>query len=53
MKRTVKIVIEKFDVDEFIDWVKRTRRKIARDVYKFSLEDESMKVFLDANYTIM
>ncbi|MCD6492456.1 MAG: AbrB/MazE/SpoVT family DNA-binding domain-containing protein [Archaeoglobaceae archaeon] len=35
-----KIVIEKFDVDEFIDWVKRTRRKIAKDVYRFSLEDE-------------
>ncbi len=35
-----KIVIEKFDVDEFIDWAKRTRRKIAKDVYRFSLEDE-------------
>jgi len=35
-----KIVIEKFDVNEFIDWVKNTRRKIARDVYRFSLEDE-------------
>lgn len=35
-----KIVIEKFDVDEFIDWLENTRKKIAKDVYKFGLEDE-------------
>jgi len=35
-----KIVMEKCDVDEFIEWVKKTRRKIAKDVYKFSLEEE-------------
>ncbi len=40
-----KIVIEKFDVDEFIDWVKKTRKKIAKDVYKLSLEDEFQRKF--------
>ncbi len=35
-----KIVIEKCDVEEFLEWVKNTRRKVAKDVYKHSLEDE-------------
>ena len=35
-----KIVMEKCDVEEFIEWVKKTRKKIAKDVYKFGLEDE-------------
>jgi len=35
-----KILIEKSDIDEVIDWLKAGRKKIAKDVYKFSLEDE-------------
>jgi len=35
-----KIVIEKSDVDELIKWLRSSRKRIARDVYKFSLEDE-------------
>jgi len=34
------IVMEKFDADEFIEWVSKSRKKIARNVCKFSLEDE-------------
>ena len=35
-----KIVIERYDVEEFLEWVKNTRKKVAKDVYRFSLEDE-------------
>ncbi len=35
-----KIVIEKSDVDELIKWLRSSRKRIAKDVYKFSLEDE-------------
>ncbi|WP_202319189.1 AbrB/MazE/SpoVT family DNA-binding domain-containing protein [Archaeoglobus neptunius] len=39
-ERNGKIVIERSDVDELVRWLKENRKKIARDVYKFSLEDE-------------
>jgi len=35
-----KIIMEKFDIEGFIEWVKKNRKKVARDVYKFSLEEE-------------
>jgi AbrB family looped-hinge helix DNA binding protein len=35
-----KILIEKLDVGEVINWLRSSRKKIAKDVYKFSLEDE-------------
>ncbi len=35
-----KIVVEKCDVDAFIDWLKRTRKRLAKDVYRFCLEEE-------------
>ena len=35
-----KIVIEKCDVEEFLEWVKKTRKKVAKDVYRYSLEKE-------------
>jgi len=35
-----KIVIERSDVYELVSWLKENRKKIARDVYKFGLEDE-------------
>lgn len=34
------IVIEKCDVDEFVEWLGETRKRIAKDVYRMSLEDE-------------
>lgn len=35
-----KIVIEKQDIDDFIEWVKKTRKKVAGEVYRIALEDE-------------
>ena len=34
------ILIEKSDLGEFVEWLKKNRRKVAKEVYKFSLEDE-------------
>ena len=39
-EREGKIVIEKSDVDELIKWLRLSRKRIAKDVYRFSLEDE-------------
>jgi AbrB family looped-hinge helix DNA binding protein len=35
-----KILIEKSDVGEVINWLRSSRKKIAKDVYKLSMEDE-------------
>ncbi len=35
-----RIIMEKFDVEGFIEWVKENRKKVAKEVYKFSLEEE-------------
>ncbi len=35
-----RIIIEKYDVEAFVEWLKENRKKLAKDVYKFSLEDE-------------
>jgi len=35
-----RIIIEKHDVEAFVKWLKENRKKLAKDVYKFSLEDE-------------
>lgn len=35
-----KIIIEKLDVDEFIQWIRKTRKKIAEKPSDYSLEDE-------------
>lgn len=35
-----KIILEKSDINELIDWLKRNRKKVAKDVYKVSVEDE-------------
>ena len=35
-----KIVIEKSDMEELIKWLKAGRKRIAKDVYRFSFEDE-------------
>ncbi len=39
-ERDGKIVIERSGVDELVNWLKENRKKIARDIYKFGLEDE-------------
>jgi len=33
-------MIEKPDVRELINWLESNRKKVAKDVYKLSLEDE-------------
>ena len=35
-----KDVMEKSDIEEFIRWITKTRKKIAKDIYDFSLEEE-------------
>ena len=35
-----RIIIERYDVEAFAKWLKENRKKMAKDVYKFSLEDE-------------
>ena len=35
-----KIVIEKPDVNGLLSWLRETRKKLAEDVYRVSLEDE-------------
>ena len=35
-----RIIIEKYDVEAFVKWLKKNRKKLAKDVSKFSLEDE-------------
>jgi hypothetical protein len=35
-----KILIEKSYVSEVINWLRSSRKKIAKDVYKLSLDDE-------------
>ena len=35
-----RIIIEKYDVEAFVKWLKENRKKLAKDVYEFSLEDE-------------
>jgi len=35
-----RIVIEKQNMDDFIEWVKKTRKKVAGEVYRIALEDE-------------
>jgi len=35
-----RIIIERYDVEAFVKWLKENRKKLAKDVYKFSLEDE-------------
>lgn len=39
-KRDGKMVMEKSDIEEFIRWLTKTRKKIAKDIYEFSLEGE-------------
>lgn len=39
-ERGGKIVMEKSDIEDFIQWLAKTRKKIARDIYKFGLEEE-------------
>jgi len=35
-----KIIIEKYDIEAFVKWLKENRKKMAKDVYKSSLKDE-------------
>jgi len=35
-----RIIIERYDIGEFVKWLKENRKKLTKDVYKFSLEDE-------------
>ena len=35
-----RIIIERYDVEAFVKWLKESRKKLAKDVYEFSLEDE-------------
>jgi len=35
-----KILIERPDADEVVSWLMANRKRVAKDVYRFSLEDE-------------
>ena len=52
-ERYGKIVMEKSDIEEFIQWLTKTRKKITKDIYEFSFGGRvRIRVFLDANYII-
>jgi len=35
-----KIIIKRKNVDELVEWLKKNRKPVAKDVSKFSIEDE-------------